>query len=243
MSTVTLSKTTFQWLLRTAQESARTPDQVVDEILRQQLAPKHAYIEVVEKITGSQAIIRGTRIPVSIIIGYLRLGEAPESLVEKILPHLTLAEVYDALSYYHDHRDDIEQELLENTEEHGRAYLREHLGEAGYLRRGLRSVSSPLQSWQHEGAAVETERVRERVDTELLRMPFPRQDTKGDETAGHMMPLGPRRAGLTAAQPELRLAEPDDCRDVSVTTPTTLDLVVQTPVYPRKRARRTRSRP
>jgi hypothetical protein len=41
---------------------------------------------------------------------------------------------YDALSYFHDHRDDIGQELLENTEEHGRAYLREHLGEAGYLR-------------------------------------------------------------------------------------------------------------
>jgi uncharacterized protein (DUF433 family) len=134
MDIVTLSKTTYQWLQRRAQESARTPDQVADEILRQQLAPKHAYIEVVEKTTGSQALIKGTRIPVSIIIGYLRLGETPESLVEKILPHLTLAQVYDALSYFHDHRDDIEQELFENTEEHGRAYLREHLGEAGYLR-------------------------------------------------------------------------------------------------------------
>jgi uncharacterized protein (DUF433 family) len=109
-------------------------DQVADEILRQQLAPKHADIEVVEKITGSQAMIKGTRILLSIIIGYSRLGETPESLVEKILPHLTLAQVYDALSYYHDHRDDIEQELLENTEEHARTYLREHLGEAGYLR-------------------------------------------------------------------------------------------------------------
>jgi uncharacterized protein (DUF433 family) len=79
-------------------------------------------------------MIKGTRILLSIIIGYSRLGETPESLVEKILPHLTLAQVYDALSYYHDHRDDIEQELLENTEEHARTYLREHLGEAGYLR-------------------------------------------------------------------------------------------------------------
>jgi hypothetical protein len=43
-----------QWLQRRAQESARTPDQVAEEILRSQLAPRHAYIEVVEKPTGSQ---------------------------------------------------------------------------------------------------------------------------------------------------------------------------------------------
>jgi hypothetical protein len=69
--------------------------------------------------------------PVSIIIGYLRAGETPESLVQQILPRLTLAQI-DALSYYHDHQDDIEQELREHTEEYGRAYLREHLGEAVY---------------------------------------------------------------------------------------------------------------
>jgi len=133
MSTVTLSETTYQWLQRKAEESARTPDQIADELLRQQLVPRHAYIEVVEKITGSQAMIKGTRVPVSIIIGYLRMGETPQSLVDNILPHLTLAQVYDALSYYHDHQDEIEQEMVENTEEYGRTYLREHLGEEGYL--------------------------------------------------------------------------------------------------------------
>ena len=134
MSTVTLSETTYQWLQRKAEESARTPDQIADELLRRQLVPEHAYIEVVEKITGSQAMIKGTRVPVSIIIGYLRMGETPQSLVDNILPHLTLAQVYDALSYYHDHQDEIEQEMIENTEEYGRTYLREHLGEEGYLR-------------------------------------------------------------------------------------------------------------
>lgn len=134
MTTVTLSPTTYQWLQRKAQESARTPDQVADELLRQQLTPKHAYIEVIEKAAGPQAVIKGTRVPVSIIIGYFRIGETPESLVKNILPYLTLAQVYDALSYYHDHQAEIEQELSENTEEHTRAYLREHLGEEGYLR-------------------------------------------------------------------------------------------------------------
>ncbi|MDZ7295976.1 MAG: hypothetical protein ONB14_11215 [candidate division KSB1 bacterium] len=40
-------------------------------MLRQQLVPEHAYIEVVDKITGSQAMIKGTRVPVSIIIASL----------------------------------------------------------------------------------------------------------------------------------------------------------------------------
>jgi uncharacterized protein (DUF433 family) len=132
MSTVTLSPTTYRWLQRKAQEHAQTPDQVADVLLRQHLEPQHAYVEVVEKPTGAQAMLKGTRIPVSIIIGYLRAGETPESLVQQILPHLTLAQIYDALSYYHDHQDDIEQELREHTEEYGRAYLQEHLGEAGY---------------------------------------------------------------------------------------------------------------
>ena len=134
MSVVTVSPTTFQWLQRKARECAQTPDQVADELLRQQLAPRHAYVQVVDKITGPQAMLRGTRIPVSIVIGYLRAGETPESLGQDILPHLTLAQIYDALSYYYDHREEIDQELLENTEEHARTVLRERLGEEGYLR-------------------------------------------------------------------------------------------------------------
>jgi uncharacterized protein (DUF433 family) len=134
MSTVQLSEITYQWLQRKAQEIARTPDQLADDLLRQQLGPQHAYIQVVEKISGRQAIIKGTRIPVSHIIGYLRLGETPESLVENILPHLTLAQVYDALSYYYDFPDEIEQQMAENTVEYGQAYLQKHLGEADYQR-------------------------------------------------------------------------------------------------------------
>ncbi|MGH2521962.1 MAG: DUF433 domain-containing protein [Anaerolineales bacterium] len=134
MSIVTLSETTYHWLKHKAQESDRTPDQVADELLRQQLAPAHAYIEIIEGAGGPQPVIKGTRIPVSLIIGYFRIGETPESLVKNVLPHLTLAQVYDALSYYYDHQAEIEQELEENTEAYGRAYLRERLGEEGYLR-------------------------------------------------------------------------------------------------------------
>ena len=134
MNTVTLSEITYQLLQRKAEESTRTPDQVADQLLRQQLVPKHAYIETITKITGTQAVIKNTRIPVNIIIGYLHAGATPESLVESIVPHLTFAQVYDALSYYYDHREEIDQELGENTEIAGKAYLREQLGEEDYLR-------------------------------------------------------------------------------------------------------------
>jgi uncharacterized protein (DUF433 family) len=40
----------------------------------------------------------------------------PEELVREF-PHLTLAQVYDALSYYYDHKPDIECELQDSTEE------------------------------------------------------------------------------------------------------------------------------
>ena len=62
------------------------------------------------------------------------MGETPESLVERVLPQLSLAQVYDGLSYYHERRYEIDREIAENTEEYGRAYLREHLGAQEYAR-------------------------------------------------------------------------------------------------------------
>ena len=61
MTVVKLSKTTYQWLQRKARERAQTPDQVAEALLRQELAPQHAYIEIVEKAAGAQAILRAAR--------------------------------------------------------------------------------------------------------------------------------------------------------------------------------------
>ncbi len=132
MYTVSLSESTYRLLKRRAQDRARTPDQEADALLKQQLAPQHAYIEVLERPGGPSAVIKGTRVAVRDIVGYLRIGETPESLVEHILPHLTLAQVYDALSYYNDHQSEIDQEIGLNTEERARQVLHDALGEAGY---------------------------------------------------------------------------------------------------------------
>ena len=71
---------------------------------------QYRYITQVPGICGGSPIITGTRTPVKAIIGYYRLGLDVEEILEG-LPHLTPAQVYEALSYYHDHRSEIEQDL------------------------------------------------------------------------------------------------------------------------------------
>lgn len=76
----------------------------------------HPHVTRVSGRCGGRPVIRGTRFPVSSVVFYiLRQGMTPEELVQEF-PHLTLAQVYDALSYYYDHKDDIDEELAANQE-------------------------------------------------------------------------------------------------------------------------------
>jgi uncharacterized protein (DUF433 family) len=43
----------------------------------------------------------------------------PEELVKEFT-QLSLPKVYDALSYYYDHQEEIDREIAENTESHWR---------------------------------------------------------------------------------------------------------------------------
>jgi uncharacterized protein (DUF433 family) len=57
--------------------------------------------------------IAGTRIKVEkVVIWHERMGMKPEEIVSK-WPHLKLADIYAALTYYHDHTDEIEQDICE----------------------------------------------------------------------------------------------------------------------------------
>jgi hypothetical protein len=60
------------------------------------------------------------------------MGETPQTITQNILPHLTLAQIQDAKKYYNYHKEEIDEERRENTEEAGRKYLRESLGEDKY---------------------------------------------------------------------------------------------------------------
>ncbi len=89
-------------------------------------------IEVVKFTGGMSAVIRGTRVPVHILIGYLQIGETPETIANEIIPHITLSQVYEAMQYYFVHQAEIDKEREENTEEASRRLLLERLGEKKY---------------------------------------------------------------------------------------------------------------
>ena len=64
-------------------------------------------------ILNGEPIIKGTRTPVRAIVETWRLGILPEEIPSH-LPHLTLAQVFDALSYYSDHQAEIDTHIARN---------------------------------------------------------------------------------------------------------------------------------
>jgi len=76
-------------------------------------ATAHLYIVTDDRILSGEPIIKGTRTPVRAIVELWRQGIAPESIPPR-LPHLTLAQVFDALSYYSDNQDQINQHIERN---------------------------------------------------------------------------------------------------------------------------------
>jgi uncharacterized protein (DUF433 family) len=60
---------------------------------------------------GGKPRIAGSRIQVKhVALMHQRQGMSPEQIVSEF-PHLTLAGVYAALAYYHDHREEINAEI------------------------------------------------------------------------------------------------------------------------------------
>ena len=72
-------------------------------------------VEKVPGICGGRAVIAGTRVRVSIILGCSRLGMTVEEIIQSY-PHLRSSDVYDALAYAAEHRDEIEADLAADDE-------------------------------------------------------------------------------------------------------------------------------
>jgi hypothetical protein len=77
----------------------------------------------------------------------------------------------------------------------------------------LRSAFEPLQSRENAGLSLATELALALVDAELLITSLALQHAACTQAAGDMMYLCPLRAGLTAGEGELSLADPDDFFD------------------------------
>jgi uncharacterized protein (DUF433 family) len=73
----------------------------------------HCYTVTDDRILHGEPIINGTRVPVRAIVELWRMGVAPEEIPAH-LPHLTLAQVFDALSYFSDHSDQIQIYIEQN---------------------------------------------------------------------------------------------------------------------------------
>ena len=74
---------------------------------------KHPSIVQEEQTLSGEPIIDGTRTPVRAIVELWRQGIAPEDIPRR-LPHLRLAQVFDALSYYSDHQEEIHSYIDRN---------------------------------------------------------------------------------------------------------------------------------
>jgi uncharacterized protein (DUF433 family) len=72
-----------------------------------------AHIEIRPGICGGKPCVAGTRIRVQDIRVWHELqGLTPEEIIAQY-PQLSLADVHAALTYYHDHRDEIQRQIRE----------------------------------------------------------------------------------------------------------------------------------
>jgi uncharacterized protein (DUF433 family) len=72
------------------------------------------YIVKTPGVCGGKPRIAGHRIRVQdIVVWHERHGWSPDEIVSHY-PQLSLSKVYAALAYYHDHRDAIRQEMLDD---------------------------------------------------------------------------------------------------------------------------------
>lgn len=71
------------------------------------------------RIRGGRPILAGTGVSVQRIVGWYKLGMSPEEIVTQI-PHLSLALVHAALTYYHANQAEIEAALAEEDAEEQR---------------------------------------------------------------------------------------------------------------------------
>ena len=75
----------------------------------------HPYIERRAGVQGGRPVIKGSRFPVSSIVQNHCRGLSVDEIID-IFPWLRPEEVYDALSYYYDHRAQIEEEIATLTD-------------------------------------------------------------------------------------------------------------------------------
>jgi uncharacterized protein (DUF433 family) len=71
-------------------------------------------IESTPDIRGGRPCIAGTGVSVRRVVQWYKKGQSPEEIADRI-GHLSLAQVYAALAYYHANREAVETDLEEEA--------------------------------------------------------------------------------------------------------------------------------
>ena len=74
----------------------------------------HPYISPSPQNGQGSPVIKGTRMKVmDIALRYELMGMTPDQIVEQF-PHLTLSQVHDALSFYYEHKVELDSQYRKN---------------------------------------------------------------------------------------------------------------------------------
>jgi uncharacterized protein (DUF433 family) len=79
-----------------------------------ELKTEHPHIVKVPGVAGGEPVIAGTRVGVAFIARLVQAGEEPSEIVAAY-PSLAPAAVYDAVSYYLDHREEIDELIADSS--------------------------------------------------------------------------------------------------------------------------------
>ena len=112
---ITVSSQTYELIQQLAQRTQQTIEQVVSDLALQPTK----YIVSRPGVQGGSPCIRGTRVPVWVLAAIHKKGDTPEDILE-MYTNLSAAQVYAALSYYYEHRAEIDAEIAAQNVEHER---------------------------------------------------------------------------------------------------------------------------
>lgn len=109
---VNLTPQTYKRLSEIATQENKAVEETAERLINVQ-PTEHPHIVRREGFRGGKPIVRGGSIAVWLIVSMWKAGDTLEEL-QAAYPHIKLAAFYDAISYYYDHQDEIDQEIEDN---------------------------------------------------------------------------------------------------------------------------------
>ena len=70
----------------------------------------------IEKVAGIP-FVKGTKLPIKALVIHYKTGMSIENILEGF-PNITPGQLFDALAYYYDHKDETEKDIEKDSLEH-----------------------------------------------------------------------------------------------------------------------------